>query len=456
MSSAFEQQQMPTAESSQPSLLMQQVPGAMPQPGNRDRFRHRLQEISKAKVMIPAMVPQEKGEYMDFASPDRKFIRANGELLLKVGDNPPVSIVNENSISKIDPPCYGIGDEQCDKFMFECLLNDNPDASQRCIKSLSNLPGGFIEGAKEDIKRLHPILALRILQQFGFRKYQEYDHVAGMPLYKVECASSWVKNYLAKSVDHADIVKMLTDENSRLLIQYLNLIVQFVNANPAILNKNYTGSSNEAKGLFVPNQFLQSLGFDEKFTERTDKTTYIRDIGRLRSHLQYNAWWRPSQKMLGYPPFLGSGNYTPGYPMLQRGGGGATCAHVHALRNSGQSLGSDLIHALLNKVLTEFRARGKRLDSTDEQNIKGRIEKIKGLENQLIETLCYIDEYNGLMASFGDNTNQTVSEAELKKLLGRADVILGKQQSYYGNVLDYLAKIVDTFTTYDNVDAADI
>jgi hypothetical protein len=423
-------------------------------------FKARLRQISQAKPVVPPAFPQESGEFMNFINMRRKFVRdASGQLLMKDPDNPnPVNVLDDHYLNEaMSGQCYntGVPTDQCPKFMFECLLGDNPNATQICIEQLK-ASGNFIDAAKNDIKNLHPILALRILQQFGFRKYQEYDHVASMPLYKVECVNSWTKHYLAKNVGAEQIKQMISDENSRTLLTYLDLIVQFVNANPAILNKNYTGSSNEAKGLFVPNQFLQSLGFDEKATEREDKSTYVRDIGRLRSHLQYNAWWRPSQRMLGYPPFLGSGNYTPGYPMLQGGGGGATCAHVHALRNSGQSLGSDLIRGLLEKVLGEFMARGKKLDATDKQNMMGRIEKIKGLENQLIETLCYIDEYNGLMAAYGDNANQTVSEAELKKLLGRADVILGKQQHYYGNVLDDLTRIVDTFTNYEAIDTTKI
>lgn len=425
-------------------------------------FKHRLRQIAQAKPTVVPQFPQESGEFMNFIDMKKKFVRdSSGNLLMEEPGKAGLSVMGDeyfNQVSNVQDNCYntGVPGGQCNKFMFECLLSNESETTKKCIDSLMASDDFFGE-ARADIKNLHPILALRILQQFGFRKYQEYDHVASMPLYKVECVNSWMKHYLAKNVSADQIKAMISDDRSAHLLKYLGLVVQFVNANPAILNKNYTGSSNEAKGLFIPNQFLQSLGFDEKFTERTDKTTYIKDIGRLRSHLQYNAWWRPSQKMLGYPPFLGSGNYTPGYPMLQGGGGGgATCAHVHALRNSGQSLGSDLIKGLLEKVLREFMGRGKKLDSTDEQNMKGRIEKIKGLENQLIETLCYIDEYNGLMAAYGDNTNQTVSEAELKKLLGRADVILGKQQHYYGNVLDDLTRIVDTFTNYEDINTANM
>lgn len=437
--------------------------------------RNRLLAVTEAKpVDVFPSIPSEEGSFVSLNVPQNKFNREkNGDLVMQDENGHTVKVNDEaQMLHMLRADCYGTGAKElydadgnslnkCTKFMFECLLSNDENALDQCISNLQ--VKGFANAAVDDIKNLHPILALRILQQFGFHKYKVHDSQAGFAIYKVESVDSWIKNYLTKHFAPQKLGELLNNGPSQPLFQYLNLMAQFVNANPAILNKGFSGKSREAVGIPVLTEFANKLGLKP---EQINKATRIYELNRLRNHL---VWATPNiRSNVLRSPF---GTFTPGVSMMQSRsgfggltnmmmGGGDKCDNVYAkLNNSGQVLGSTLIEKYLNAVILDFNHRGKSLDSQDERRMKDRVAQLKKLEDDLMKTLCYIDEFNSLADTFGDYSSGTMSEGTLTKLIERAETIVSKQQGYYGNVLDYLTKIVnvlDDNTARERVLAKDL
>src|SRR5205823_1316578 len=132
---------------------------------------------------------------------------------------------------------------ECVDYIFECILDEDPSSFAKCLQKFKRQ--GFFKVAKADISNLHPVLALRILQKFGFHKHQIYDDQAGAQIWKVEDVDHWIEHYLAKKFPSAEIQKMIKDNDNYYLLSYIDLISQYVNANPGILNKGYGGVSAE-------------------------------------------------------------------------------------------------------------------------------------------------------------------------------------------------------------------
>lgn len=87
-----------------------------------------------------------------------------------------------------------------------------------------------------DIPKLHPILVLKILEKFGFRKYKELDNTKRMELWKIESVNHWLEYYASKQYSSNEFVKITTDYVH--ILHYFESLVQFINNNHSILNKD--------------------------------------------------------------------------------------------------------------------------------------------------------------------------------------------------------------------------
>ena len=139
--------------------------------------------------------------------------------------------------------------------MFQCLLSDDAASLDVCLNTFKN--NEFFKTAKREINSMHPVLALKTLQKFGFRTEYVNDSLGGK-LRKVQSVDSWMKTYMKETFNPSQI-QQITDGNDR-LIAYLDLVSQYINANPGILNKGYGGTSAEASGLFKPSDYVRSVG----------------------------------------------------------------------------------------------------------------------------------------------------------------------------------------------------
>lgn len=109
------------------------------------------------------------------------------------------------------------------------LLEENPDltAFDNWILSHANKIF-YITGTPINI---HPLMALRILQTFGFKKFIDNTRIM-----KIESVDHWLNNMSTIFTD-PQIQNIIRNRNNHLL-EYLQNLVDFINGNPAILNRH--------------------------------------------------------------------------------------------------------------------------------------------------------------------------------------------------------------------------
>lgn len=343
--------------------------------------------------------------------------------------------------------CYGTGlnaqGDDCKKFVTECLLSQDANSLSQCLLALKQKPD-FFKVATDDIRNLHPVLALRILQKFGFHKYKAYDETAGTQIWKVESVSHWLNNYMSKKFSNVEIQKMITAPDQSYLLSYLDLISQFVNANPAVLNKSFGGSSDEAVGKLKKTEWAQRLGLE--FQRPVAKKAQLKyDFNRFRG---YREAARQSQS----PFFLSLQNsvstpfgaqFTPSVPMLQYGGGSKCEYVIKKFNEAGKVTGGKLLPAYIESVLQDLANRNKRLNETDKSNLTAKIEQYMEIEDELLRTLCYIDEYNKLLDTLKDYSASTLDRDYIKKFVERHNTLDSKFKSSESQIMDIINKIQD-------------
>lgn len=340
--------------------------------------------------------------------------------------------------------CYSTGvkagsDAQCKRFIFECLLSQDANSLDQCLVALKSSPD-FFKVATDDIKNIHPTLALRILQQFGFRKYQAHDATAGQQLWKVESVKHWLENYMTKKFSSQEVKEMITQKDQSYLLEYLKLVSDYVNANPAILNKLYSGKSDESVGVLKKTALGHALGLEFEAPRNLSDRVRV-DYGMLRSRLQLRretaapVFVSASNRRFLSTPFGSS--LTPGFSMLR---GGGNCDQTAAIYVQNQ--GSGLLEQFLKSALENLKKRGKSLNSKDLEKIEMHIANNKKIETELVKTYCYLDEYNHLLDVLGDYSSKNLSVDTLKQLVSRQDVLLGKQGVSEDQIMTIFSKLL--------------
>lgn len=358
-----------------------------------------------------------------------------------------------DELLKANHNCYNIGStdtgEKCKEFIFECLLSEDANSLSFCLNRLKTEPD-FLSKAKGDISNLHPILALRILQKFGFKKHSVYDEQANAQIWKVEDVNHWIKNFLKTKFPKEDIEWIIKDNNNNQLLTYVDLISQYVNANPGILNKGYEGVSEEGVGMFKLSDFAKRLKLQVR-KEPSKQDSFKYDINRFKKHIQV-------MKTSKNPFFTNVGNrattpfgrdITPGLSLLSPQFGGGNCEYVIKKLNSDEGIvtGSRLIKNYVESLMYELGQRNKTLAADDKRKIEDNIAKLREVEEGVLRTICYIDEYNRLLDVFGDYSSETLTEAKLKQFVNRLDTLYGKQQSSESTLVDILSKILELVDT---------
>ena len=116
------------------------------------------------------------------------------------------------------------------KFIFEnLLLLKEPGSLKLCPDIAKDFNWNV-----SDISHIHPIIALQILRQFGFRKFQEYDNTLDMNVWKIESVDHWLQHFVRKQC-HVDEFDTIINE-CRHVLSYLQGVCLFINNNPDILN----------------------------------------------------------------------------------------------------------------------------------------------------------------------------------------------------------------------------
>jgi hypothetical protein len=328
-------------------------------------------------------------------------------------------------------------DDECKKHVYECLLDEDPSSLAKCwivygkgVKSKLD----FYDTAKKEIGQMHPLVALRTLQRFGFRSASQYDSEARMDLQKIESVDHWKNNYLDKKFP-GDAATVKGNEN---LLKYLELIVQYVNANPALINKHYSGSSDESVGKFPQSRYAQTLNLHQRM-EPYGPAAGINDLNRLKIHQRTGLLGATILR----PPFGGPGVYAPfanagvmpfGMPigmML----GGYRSAQAYPTNGYGK------LRNLIADSTERMSHFNKSLDDESKRKIEEKLAHMQKVERELNRTAEYVREYSDLLEAFGDYSSASLNERTLEDLVSRYQRLTDKHSSEERSMLTVLTAL---------------
>lgn len=355
--------------------------------------------------------------------------------------------------------CYGslvnASGDDCQKYIFNCLLDENPDSLEECLKNLNRSPN-FYDVSKKEINSTHPLIAIRTLQRFGFRKHKVYDNKAGCQLYKVERVDNWLKNFMKNRFKDDEIQKIITGNTK--LLAYLDLMAQFVNANPSILNKEYTGTTEEAVGVVPTPEFAKSLGIQPR-KEPSKKSSGMYELNLFKKHFEQYATrnkqgpFQLTQSGHALTPFGVA--LTPDVNMVvplrggQRGGNlgsGSVEWVIRKLNNHNEPVvGAKLMAEIFKGLTKQLNARGKSIDKSDNDKLTDHINNLISSEEELLRTLLYIERYVEMLDAFKDYNSKTLKVDDVKKYIDKHASLKEKhisQEQYLLKIWEKLQKLI--------------
>lgn len=427
-------------------------------------IRRRLYALSKAP--IKSFVPEDtkREEYIDLIDKNKWFIK-NGKFV-KVVEGTEVEFGVEDpttiNLLKASHGCYTTlvnakDEDQCRKYIFNCLLNNDANSLENCLNTFKTEPH-FFDVAVNEINTMHPLLALRTLQRFGFRTHTVYDDEAGTQLRKVERVDHWLNNFVKQQFKEKDTAKVI--QNNDRLLAYLDLIAQYINANPGILNKSYGGGSEESAGRYKGSDFVKKLCIPAR-QEPARKSAVRYELKRFKKQLDCGYVSCCIRQQRGGPfsysptdgfstPF-GPNNLNPGVNVavpIQNGGGDITDWSLKKLNNQSSDLvvGGKFIGEIFKGAIQELESRNKSLSKEDREKIEKRIQDLFKSEMDILKTIYYIEEYNRLMDAFKDYSSTILTVDKLTQMVERHNKLQSKHldgEQYLLVLLDKLYSLVD-------------
>lgn len=323
--------------------------------------------------------------------------------------------------------------EECLDYINNCLLND--DADLKCIRGNKWPDISVAATRKEILDNMHPALALRILQKFGFKTKEAYDITNGRNILKVVNFNTWLKKLANKKFTEDQINNVITDNTN--LQTYLNMLVDFVNANPKILNKHMHGvdkisETDETRGYLKLSSYLKDNGITIR-KELSGRDRRLYDNMLLKYYLS-NGWGQVDNipfnkdqhglfKGLSGRNLLGIGDLLS----FQKNGGHLNPDDwMHRRIQSNMTtnrtspvLGADLLLNVFKDSLSNMQYYNKTMDDNDKKNLFNQLKRMRELENNILKVLMYIQEYNRILAKNKDNSSKKINIEKMKDLVSK-------------------------------------
>jgi hypothetical protein len=247
-------------------------------------------------------------------------------------------------------------------------------------------------------------------------------------LIKVQDAASWRDVTLPRW--HPATVTPPNNGPSASLVDFLDRVVSWVNANPAVLNKHYTGRSDEASGNLSKPSLATKLGLSMAPGDEEDPNNFDSVLAGLkRSPINFSHGGLPSTMVM------------MGGPMVQAGGSNETQRLLH--KSNHKFMGAELIESVFAGLMGDLRRENKELDRANEQAIINKINTLKTTQLELLKSLNVIDEYGSLLDIVGPYADDqtVVNVAHMQKFRQNYERLLGSQNNREQQLVSVLQEI---------------
>ena len=273
--------------------------------------------------------------------------------------------------------------QECHKFIYELLLNEDADAFNNYFKNLND--SSFALKAKTDIAKVHPDMAVKILKKFGFEVLSV--PTAGKSLQKFESVYSWAQK-LNQTLNGSDTLKNI--QKAHHLKTYLDLLVHYVNNNPVILNSGVSAMDHTIESDAVDPQsylgrthvaMIPRIPLGEPIADKHDVLLQMASTANM------------AHRLLSLPasmPFPFKVARLPGM--------------VGGSMNSSSTL-----RPIIRGLISDLARKGKKLRASDQDAIEGHLMTLDKLERALGKVSQQLNEFKDWVSIFPDNKQEVVS-----------------------------------------------
>lgn len=225
------------------------------------------------------------------------FRDADGDLAYKDNNGNPIKLNNKDKKKVIDnffnvsrDTCMGTyfdDPAKCNEFIFKCINHTGYDGNlKKCIEFITKT-NNFPNDIKKVFDKVQPKRALNFLRALGYR-VKTIGNVD-----KIQNWNEWMTEVVEQSgLPANDIKGIVENDNLKRLLTYF---VEYINANPAILNKNYDSSKHKVKSLDeCPYPWIKKLGVPA-ISRNMKYVKNISDSTNSLYQLLFNSITKPKQ-----------------------------------------------------------------------------------------------------------------------------------------------------------------
>ena len=305
--------------------------------------------------------------------------------------------------------CNDVGyknSESCTTYLTNCIFKNKENDINKCKEYM--LQSNYWSNIKSEIEQLNPELAKITLERFGFKIIEEYDDNANQTLKKFQTYTSWLKNLHTVSRDMTNDLQPEEYEqisNNTQLKGYLDLLVNKINSNPAILNTNYICKTNNNNN-YSTNQFndtrLAAYGIKGINTNRYTNINNIQRINYLVTD-KTRYFLNLVDKVLINHPIISNNNNLP-YIYNNMYGGSNTSQSILTEFNPSYEIISDIFNGLNNHL----KAQNKQITPADLREINNLLENLRKSETKLIKVISYLEKYFDVISLYKNYDSNNV------------------------------------------------
>lgn len=355
---------------------------------------------------------------------------------------------NKNGVAeKVPVPqdkdyCLGLNiksSEKCSAFL-TILANKNVGFSKEAIKDIVLHDDEFYEDISDKINDLHPKIALAILSKFGFKVNENTEEGT----IKIITVSYWLnklaqKYFGYKNPNEIKEFQALIKGNKK-LINFLTLLVQYINSNPGILNRSYQGvATQDDLEDYVNDQFQNDIVNEDAPPNTYTGAYFAVGTENDNDNVMYGGasvalpFMFASSRPLNKSALRNLINNSSAFnaPGLQTGGYD-NVYETSTARNIKNSTSKQLIN-YFNYLIK--LANIKNVD-IDKNYINDLIEKLQVYENNILSALSTINNYTQTNKSFG--SGNAISLVAMENYL---DTIVKYSQDSKGLEKQIISKI---------------
>ena len=338
----------------------------------------------------------------DGVSVNKYFRDINGKLYREINgnkeyiDNTTYSIALQNRCKSVGIDGTKHSKTECTKYITQCLIGEN---FKECQKYLNNTTA--LTFIPEEIQNMPPQLIEKTIIALNIRKKSVMDPILGIMIDTLVGYDEWI-NDLRKKLDNNEIDKI---RKHHTLTRYIQLLISFVNREPAILNPNYINDNNMETKRINPKIFegtyLYKIGLKPNYPQNYDYETEIitlSDIERLHNMiLEERMKFNNDQS------------------------GGAL--DFNEMYNNPPKRMSNLFRDYYVRLHKMLQNKNKQITKSDQETIGKLLNSLEHSEKNLLKAFNYINEYNKLYNIFGERPNiKNLKFDYLKKFVNERNV----------------------------------